>query len=509
MIEFNQPWKVVGLWLRGKASTRKSRPVRSGVEYAMSGWESLESRELLSTTQTFEGTGGTNYSLQQVAGPPQATILSGGPTGNFLRLATTPTSPVVGNNNSISFVTSDTGAFNEATAAWDFRVTPTAAGGNGVGMSFALLNTTNYGTSGQAASIAPQQGIYDGSLAFGFDTTNDLVYLSLNSAIVTGANLTGTLNLASGVFIHAQAQINFEAATVSLVLTPTGGSAVTVFNSTTVSGLGPYQSRVSFQADNSTTSYADFDLDNVSVVYSGARLAGTISFSSSSYAVYENQPQALITIARTGGTAGTFTVNFVSADGSARNGVNYESVAGFVTFPDGVASQTIAIPIIDDHLSDGNKLVNLYIGNPQQNAPIASPIVATLTIVNTDPPAPTVSPSVQAIYLPHTRRVEAFRLQFSQPMNAASATNLSNYEVLLPPARRNGPVRLVTLTQAVLDPSGMVVTLTRANLAQHLTRYVRIVVRGKPTTGLISSSGTFLAGTGGVSGTDAALVVSS
>jgi hypothetical protein len=102
-------------------------------------------RELLSTTQNFEVPGGTLYSLQQVAGPPPAQVMSGGPTGNFLRLATTPSMPTAsmpGNDNVISFATSDPGTYNQATASWDFRVTtPTPQGGSGVGMSFALLNT--------------------------------------------------------------------------------------------------------------------------------------------------------------------------------------------------------------------------------------------------------------------------------------------------------------------------------------------------------------------------------
>ena len=196
--------------------------------------------------------------------------------------------------------------------------------------------------------------------------------------------------------------------------------------------------------------------------------------------------------------------------GPARNGVNYQAVSGScdLTFGEGVSSLPVDIPIIDNHLDDGNKTINLYIGNPTGTAPIASPIVATLTIVNTDLPAPTVSPKVQLVYAAHTRMVTAFRLQFSQPMDPTSAQTVSNYEVLLPPARKNGPVRVVSLSQAVLDPSGLFVTLYRASLGQHLTKLLQIVVRGKPSTGLIGTNGTFLAGTGGVAGTDAALTVS-
>src|SRR5271157_5919471 len=184
------------------------------------------------------------------------------------------------------------------------------------------------------------------------------------------------------------------------------------------------------------------------------------------------------------------------------------TVSGEFTFAEGQESQTFTVPNIDDHLYDGNKTVTLYISNPTLTATIASPIVATLTIVNTDLPAPPVAPTVQLVYKPNTRRVAAVRLQFSRPMDATSAQNVSNYEVLLPPAHNHGPVRVVSLSQADLDSSGLFVTLYRASLGQHLTKYVQIVVRGKPSTGLIGTNGTFLAGTGGVSGTDAVLTVS-
>jgi hypothetical protein len=86
---------------------------------------------------------------------------------------------------------------------------------------------------------------------------------------------------------------------------------------------------------------------------------------------------------------------------------------------------------------------------------------------------------------------------------------VANYEVLLPPARKNGPKRSIPLSQAVLDQSGTIVTLYRADLGrQHLTRFVQILVRGMPPTGLLSANGSFLAGTNGQGGTDASLLVS-
>ncbi len=521
MMDYIRQLRVAGRRSWTQAGTGgSSRPGRRRASCALTGWEPLERRELLSTVQNFD-TPGTAYTKLQVAGPPAAQVMSGGPTGNFLRLATTPTAPtasVPGNDNSISFVTSDPGTYNQATASWDFRVTPQT--GNGDGMSFALLNTSDYGSSGGASSSAPQQGLYKGSLAFGFDTAADAVNLSFNDAIVTTTSLLGELNLASASvqFITASAAIDFLNARVSLSLTTTitiSGTTETVtvpvFGSTTVPGLAPYESRVSLEAKNDNPQYptltsADFDLDNINVQMGTIHFG--IQFEYPSYTAQENQGLVQIAIVRSGSMDHSATISYVTADGTAKSGVNYTAVSSTLTFGEGQALQTFTVPIIDDHLYDGNKTVNLYISNlPTLTAPLGSPIVATLTIVNTDLPAPTVSTTVQLLYARHTRRVTAFRLQFNQPMDPTSAQLLGNYEVLLPPAHKNGPVRVVSLSKAVLDPSGLFVTLYRASLGQHLTKFVQIVVRGKPSTGLIGTNGTFLAGKGGVSGTDATLTV--
>lgn len=471
--------------------------------------ELLERRELLSTTQDFTTPGGTASSIQVVAGPPAPTVNTGGGPGgnNYLILATTPSVLVAGNDNSISFVTSDVGTFDQATASWQFRVTPQV--GNGVGMSFALLNTANYSTSGGAFSAQPEKGIYINSLAFGFDTTNNTVFVS-NSSVVTAKALPAGF-LASGLFIRADASIDFVNAKVSLTLTPTGGSPIPVFSSQTVTGLSPYQSRVSLEAKNIAATYAEFDLTNINVQWSGLRQAGTIQFGSPSYTVLENQGVAHIDVVRTGGTAESFTINYVTADGTGRNLVDYVSTAASLTFGEGVSIQTFDVPILNNHLNDGNKTVKLFIGNPINTtspAPLGLPIVATLTILNTNPAPPTVASKVNLVYAPGTRRVLAFRLTFSQSMDSTSARNVGNYQVLLPPAHKNAPKRVVPLSRAVLDQSGMFVTLYRASLGQHLTKLLQILVRGTPSTGLKNTTGTFLAGSGRAPGTDALLTVS-
>ena len=81
-------------------------------------------------------------------------------------------------------------------------------------------------------------------------------------------------------------------------------------------------------------------------------------------------------------------------------------------------------------------------------------------------------------------KVAAFRLTFSNPMDAAAAQDIQNYTVLTP-ANRYQPNRTIAIAQAVLDPGGTSVTLYRvANDRAHLARSVRIIVRGRPLTEL-------------------------
>lgn len=481
--------------------------------------EPLERRELLATIQNFNVPGtGTAYTPQQFGTPPGPAVVAAGVPGNNVMELTDGTAPIPGQINQIAFDLSDPGTYNQVTASFDFEIAPSAAG-RGNGLSFALLNTANYGSTGAASSPLAEKGFFNGSLGIGFDTTKGSGDISDNFVVISfaSARLTeipidpATLDLAGGIVITAAISVNFTSSSVSVVLTPAGGQPLNVVSNFVVAGLSPYQSRVALTA-STVSSQATMALDNVNAQFIGLRQPGSISFSSSTYIVAENDPSGVATIdvVRNGGTAGSVTVNFVSADGTAKNGVNYTSIAETLTFTEGGANDIpVQIPIFDDHVANGNKTVLLFIGNPTLTATLIPPIQATLTILETDAASPTVSPKVQLVYAPHTRRVIAFQLNFSQPMDPTSAENVANYQVLLPPARKNGPKRSVPLSRAVLDSSGTIVTLFRADLGrQHLTKLVQILVRGMPPTGLLSANGSFLAGTNGQGGTDAVLLVS-
>jgi hypothetical protein len=529
MMDFKRRFRAArrrssGIFGRGGPDDAARRPsLRLAAEV-----DFLERRELLTTVQDFTTAGGTPYAPDQVGLPPGPTVLPNGPSTGLGFLQLTNPNAVGTQNNSISFDTSDPGTYQQAVATFQFRITPGPGGTRGNGLGFALLNTGNYGTAGLAASPVPEEALFTASLGVGFVTTaggaaatDNAVVISYDFAPVQSIDIPrATLDLASGVWITAQITVNFSGGTVGVVLTPSGGQPIAVAppSGFSVPGLAPYQSRANFgaraqgttQGTTQTPNPADIGLATVNVTYTGLRQAGTIHFGSSSYSVNEDAGVAAIDIVRAGGTAGSFTIDFVSADGTARNGLNYTSVAGTVTFAEGQTTSTVNIPIIDDGVYDGNTTVNLYISNPTLAAPLGTPITSTLTIVNTDPyrTPPTVSRRAGLVYFPNSRRVEAFQLTFNTPMAATAAENIQNYTVFTP-ANRYQRKRTVAIAQAVLDPTGTVVTLYRlATDRTHLAKSVRIIVRGSPLTGLTDAVGTFLAGVNGQAGTDAEVIAS-
>ena len=68
---------------------------------------------------------------------------------------------------------------------------------------------------------------------------------------------------------------------------------------------------------------------------------------------------ASITIERAFGTQGSATVHITTSNGTATAGLNYTAVSEDVSFPSGVASETVRIPLIDDGRLEGNDSVNL------------------------------------------------------------------------------------------------------------------------------------------------------
>jgi len=160
--------------------------------------------------------------------------------------------------------------------------------------------------------------------------------------------------------------------------------------------------------------------------------AGSLQFSGASYSVNEGGTEILVTVTRTGGTAGAVTVDFATANGSASAGSDYAATNGMLSFADGITSQTFTVSVVDDAVYEGNESFTVSLSNATGGASLGTPAVATISIVENDAPP------------------QAGSLQFSGP-NYAVAENGGS--ALITVTRTGGSAGAVAVSHASADGS--------------------------------------------------------
>ncbi len=94
----------------------------------------------------------------------------------------------------------------------------------------------------------------------------------------------------------------------------------------------------------------------------------------------------MITVRRSGGTAGTVMVDYDVAGGTATGGgVDYSFSSGTLVFGPGVVSKTFAVNIVNDTADEGSETVNLVLQNATPATALKAPTAAVLTITDNEP----------------------------------------------------------------------------------------------------------------------------
>lgn len=132
-----------------------------------------------------------------------------------------------------------------------------------------------------------------------------------------------------------------------------------------------------------------------------AQATNLVKFATDAFAINETSGHIDLTVIREGDASGTSTVNFNTFDesnpGQASQKSDYEISLSKVTFNAGETSKTVRILIVDDRLSEGNEVLNLALSNPTGTGTgLGSPNAATLTIIDNEVPAPTITQRVAA-----------------------------------------------------------------------------------------------------------------
>ena len=84
------------------------------------------------------------------------------------------------------------------------------------------------------------------------------------------------------------------------------------------------------------------------------------------------------------GSSGTVTVNYATADGTAKAGADYTATSGTLTFAPGETEKTVAVAIIDDEVEDSGETFTLVLSDPSGG--LLGNTEATGTIFNTESP---------------------------------------------------------------------------------------------------------------------------
>ncbi len=121
----------------------------------------------------------------------------------------------------------------------------------------------------------------------------------------------------------------------------------------------------------------------------------SVDFSARTYMVNEASRKALITVERSGDTAGTLTVAYEATGGTAINGdpavdpdTDFTLAPGTLTFGPGAARAGFQIAVVDDLADEGTETVALQLSNPSWTggpAVVAGDGMATLNITDNEP----------------------------------------------------------------------------------------------------------------------------
>ncbi|RDH85848.1 MAG: hypothetical protein DIZ78_09680 [endosymbiont of Escarpia spicata] len=118
----------------------------------------------------------------------------------------------------------------------------------------------------------------------------------------------------------------------------------------------------------------------VTITDDDTRTSGTLALSSATATLSESGPAITLTVDRTGGSDGTVTVDYATADGTAAAPGDYTALNGTLTFLNGELSKTLTLTPANDATWEPSETFTLTLGNVVD----ASLGLSTTTVTITD-----------------------------------------------------------------------------------------------------------------------------
>lgn len=130
--------------------------------------------------------------------------------------------------------------------------------------------------------------------------------------------------------------------------------------------------------------------------------APAYSFATSSYTTKEESTSITLTVRRSGDLSKSTTVDYATANGTARSGTDYTVRSGTLTFLPGITTQNIIIPITNDSDTEQNEIFSVHLSSPSNGSSINTETASIRiddddTAALTDTKRDTTSPSVSIL----------------------------------------------------------------------------------------------------------------
>ncbi len=109
-----------------------------------------------------------------------------------------------------------------------------------------------------------------------------------------------------------------------------------------------------------------------------------IQFPQATASVAAGPGSDVVTVTRLGSVANTASVQYATADGTARHGIDYTSTSGTLHFAAGQSSATINVPLLSNPAQSGDVGFSVNLSNPI-DAALGNPSVETVTLTKAAP----------------------------------------------------------------------------------------------------------------------------
>lgn len=116
--------------------------------------------------------------------------------------------------------------------------------------------------------------------------------------------------------------------------------------------------------------------------------AGSLAFDAAVANVSEGDGSVVVTVKRSGGSFGSVSVDYTTADETAFAGSDYAFTSGTLSFATGESEKTITVPVFDNADADGNRRFHLTLSDAKGGAALGSVASSEITITDDESPQP-------------------------------------------------------------------------------------------------------------------------